>query len=155
MAYRLALWHPRLVTHLFSICTPYFKPAKRYVPLEEYLKQGKATNFGYQLKLRDGQIDGITSKHQIKQVLNAAYSGEGQDVTRGFSIQHGFDIENLSNLKPTKLVSDALLDYYADQYSRNGLRGTSELNSRNWPKTALKFLTSSDVVSDEGAKLSR
>lgn len=76
--------------------------------------------------MRDGQVDGITSKHQIKQFLNAAYGGEGQDGARGFSIHHGFDIENMSNLKPTKLVSDAVLDYYADQYSRNGLRGTSE-----------------------------
>lgn len=36
------------------------------------------------------------------------------------------DTENLSKLQPTKLVSDAVLDYYADQYSKNGLRGTSE-----------------------------
>lgn len=126
VAYRLALWHPRLVTHLISVCTPYSKPAKHYVTLEEYFKQGKVTNFGYQLKLRDGQVDGITSKHQIKQFLNAVYSGDGQEGARVFSNQHGFDLETISNLKPTKLVSDAVLDYYADQYSRNGLRGTSE-----------------------------
>lgn len=123
MAYRLALWYPQLVTHLISVCTPYSKPAQHFVTLEEYIK---VTNFGYQLKLAGGQIDGITSKQQIKQFLNAAYGGQGQDGTPGFSIQHGLNFENLSHLQPTKLVSDAVLDYYADQYSRNGLRGTSE-----------------------------
>lgn len=126
MAYRLALWYPQLVTHLISVCTPYSKPAKSFVPLEEYFKQGKATNFGYQLKLAGGQIDGITSKHEIKQFLIAAYGGRGQDGTPAFSVQHGLDTEKLSKLQPTKLVSDAVLDYYADQYSKNGLRGTSE-----------------------------
>lgn len=123
MAYRLALWYPQLVTHLISVCTPYSKPSQHFVTLEEYIK---VTNFGYQLKLAGGQIDGITSKQQIKQFLNAAYGGQGQDGTPGFSIQHGLNFENLSHLQPTKLVSDAVLDYYADQYSRNGLRGTSE-----------------------------
>lgn len=126
MAYRLALWYPQLVTHLISVCAPYSKPAKHFVPLEEYIKQGKAMNFGYQLKLAGGQVDGITSKHQIKQFLSAAYGGEREDGKPGFSVKHGLDIENLSNLQATKLVSDAVLDYYADQYSRNGLRGTSE-----------------------------
>lgn len=126
MAYRLALWYPQLVTHLISVCTPYSKPAEHFVPLKEYIKQGKVTNFAYQLKLADGQVDGITSKHQIRQFLNAAYGGQGQEGTPGFSVRHGLDFENLSKLQPTKLVSDAVLDYYTDQYSRNGLRGTSE-----------------------------
>ena len=33
IVYRTALWHPTLVSHLFSVCTPYWAPTKTFTPM--------------------------------------------------------------------------------------------------------------------------
>jgi len=35
------------VTHVFSICTPFFKPTKEFVPMDQQLK--KTPQLGYQV----------------------------------------------------------------------------------------------------------
>ncbi|MCJ1465637.1 hypothetical protein MMC07_004256 [Pseudocyphellaria aurata] len=119
IVYRVALWHPRLVTHLFSVCTPYTPPSKHFKPLEHYVEQGILPNFAYQLKLAEGQLEGLTSRDQIRQFLNGIFGGKGPNGELGFDTQHGVLLENLPVLAPTKLVNEATLDYYADQYVRN------------------------------------
>lgn len=131
IAYRVALWHPHLVTHLFSVCTPYSPPSKHFKPLEHYVQQGILPNLAYQLKLADGQVDSLTSRDQIRQFLNGIFGGRGPNGEFGFDIQHGVLLENLPTLSPTGLVNEATLDYYADQYVRNGLHGLCESISRS------------------------
>lgn len=129
--YRVALWHPRLVTHLFSVCTPYSPPSKHFKPLEHYVKQGILPNFAYQLKLADGQLDSLISRDQIRQFLNGIFGGRGPKGERAFDTQHGVLLENLPILSPTTLVDEGTLDYYADQYVRNGMQSLCESFGRS------------------------
>ena len=125
--YRIALWHPDLVTHLFSVCTAYFPPSKEYTSLEDRIKSGQLPNFGYQLQFANDKLeDKVTSREQIKQLLNAMYGGWSPNKERGFDVRHGIHLENLPRLGHTKLVDKKTLDYYANEYARNGMHGPCE-----------------------------
>ncbi|KAL8795312.1 MAG: hypothetical protein Q9195_002182 [Heterodermia aff. obscurata] len=125
IVYRIALWYPDRVTHVFAICTPYTPPSKDYVPLEKLVKSGRLPNFGYQLHLASGEIEErIKSKEQIKMFLNCLFGGTGPNGERGFYVQEGLRFDELPILKPTKLIDEATLDYYADRYKTNGMHGT-------------------------------
>ena len=92
------------------------------------MKSGKLPNFGYQLQLASGRLEeAIRSKEQIKQFLNGMYGGRTPNGQPGFSVTSGVNLEALSQLSPTKLVSQDMLDQYAEQYARNGLHGTCTL----------------------------
>ena len=102
--YRVALWFPDFVTHLFSICTPFWAPSKDFVPLEEMVGS-RIPNFRYQLQLSSGEIEKeIQSKQQIRQVLNAFYGGQGPNGELGFDVKHGIHLKSLHTLSPTKLL---------------------------------------------------
>ena len=103
--YRIALWHPDFVTHVFSICTPYWAPSKQFIPLEDMVKT-VLPNFGYQLQLASGEIEkAIVSKEQIRQFLNGLYGGKGPNGEIGVNVREGVQIENLPKLDPTPLLS--------------------------------------------------
>lgn len=127
MVYRVALWHPQLVTHLFSVCTPFTPPSKEYRSLEFYIKQGILSNFTYQLRLADGQIECLKSKNQIRQFLNGMYGGRGPNGEFAFDTREGVYLNRLPLLEKTQLVSNDILDYYASQYEKNGLNGLCKL----------------------------
>lgn len=102
----MALWYPHFVTHLFSVCTPYWAPSKDYKPLEQLVKT-RLPNFKYQLQLASGEIEkAISSKEQIKQFLNGLYGGRGPNGEVGFIPELGVLLQNLSKLKPTRLLSE-------------------------------------------------
>lgn len=127
IVYRVALWHPQLVTRLFCVCTAYFPPSKEYTPLEDRIKSGQLPNFGYQLQFANDKLeDNIVSKKQIRQMLNAMYGGWSPDKERGFDVRHGIYLEKLPALEHTKLVNEKMLDYYADEYARHGMHGPCE-----------------------------
>lgn len=122
----MALWHPELITHLFSVCTPYLSPSKQFKPLEYYIEQGILPNFAYQLKLADGQLKSLVSRDQIRQFLNGMYGGRGPNGETAFDTQQGCLLDNLPILGPTRLVAGTVLDYYTDQYMKNGLEVSSK-----------------------------
>ncbi|KAL9001569.1 MAG: hypothetical protein Q9169_000144 [Polycauliona sp. 2 TL-2023] len=125
IVYRIALWCPELVTHIFSICTPYTPPSKSYTSLEDMIKSGKVPNFGYQLQLASGQLEeAIRSKAQIQQLLNGLYGGLTSEGLPGFDVKTGVHLDRLHQLKPTKMMNERLLEHYTEQYARNGIHGT-------------------------------
>ena len=106
IVYRVALWYPDFVTHLFSVCTPYWVPSKDFKPLEELVKT-RLPNFTYQLQLASGEIEKhISSKEQIKQFLNALYGGRGPNGEVGFVPEQGVLLQNLPKLNPNRLLSE-------------------------------------------------
>ncbi|KAL8717308.1 MAG: hypothetical protein Q9225_005440 [Loekoesia sp. 1 TL-2023] len=116
IVYRIALWYPKLVTHVFSICTPYTPPSKSFTSLEEIVRSGRLPNFGYQLQLASGQLENvIQSREQIKQMLNSLYGGRTSNGEPGFDVEHGVYLDRLPHLNHTPLVSKETLDLYADQ----------------------------------------
>ncbi|MCJ1478183.1 hypothetical protein MMC13_006859 [Lambiella insularis] len=130
IVYRVALWHPELISSLFSICTPFMAPSKRYVTLQDAVRT-VLPNFGYQLQLGSGEVEKVLdTKQQIRLFLNALYGGRGPNGEVGFSPETGIIFENLSKLGPSPLLSEQELTYYVEEYARNGMRGTL-----NWYRT--------------------
>ena len=114
------------MTHVFAVCTPYNAPASTFVSIEDIVAS-KLPNFGYQIQLASGTVEEhIQTKDQIKQFLNALYGGKGPNGEDGFEVTKGVLFENLEKLRRTRLLSEGLLEYYADQYARNGMHGTCE-----------------------------
>ncbi|KAL8901113.1 MAG: hypothetical protein Q9207_005365 [Kuettlingeria erythrocarpa] len=131
IVYRICLWYPNLVTHAFSVCTPYTPPTKNFTSIEDIVQRGRLPNFGYQLQLASGQLeDAIQSRQQIRQLLNALYGGRTSSGEPGFNVEHGVQLDRLPRLNHTSLLSKKMLDYYADQYAKNGIHGTL-----NWYRT--------------------
>ncbi|MCJ1385733.1 hypothetical protein MMC17_008856 [Xylographa soralifera] len=130
IVYRVALWYPELISHLFSICTPYIAPTKHFVSLEDAVKT-VLPQFGYQIHLASGEVEkAIVSKEQIRQFLNARYGGQGPNGEVLFSPEKGVIFENLSEIGPSPLLTGREIDYYVNEYTNHGLHGTL-----NWYRT--------------------
>ena len=111
MVYRVALWYPSLISLLFSVCTPFGAPKKQYVPLEEQVKTS-LPNFRYQLQFISGEVEEyISSKHRIRQLLNAMYGGRGARGEHGFTVSGGLIFKNLPLIRPTRLLSETVHSY--------------------------------------------
>lgn len=130
LAYRVALWHPELVTHLFTLCVPFAAPTRRYIPLEEFVAT-IAPHFAYQLQFRSRELEhAIRTEDDVKKFLSALYGGRTDDGQIAFYAEEGVILENMFRLRPSKLLSEEELDYYAHEFSRNGLSGPL-----NWYRT--------------------
>ena len=132
VVYRIALWHPSLITAVISICTPFARPSKEYLPLEQVVKT-LLPNLTYQMQLASGEVEKqvqALGREGIKMFLNAMYGGTGPNKEVGFVVEKGVLFSNLPLLGATPLLSPKELDYYAEAYSRNGLKGTL-----NWYRT--------------------
>lgn len=115
IAYRVALWHPEFITHLFVVCTPYWAPTKELKSLEELVKR-RLPNFKYQLQLASGDIEKvITSRDQLRQLLNALYGGKGPNGELGFTARDGLLVENLPKLGASRIISEKVRCYRSQQ----------------------------------------
>ncbi|KAI9824499.1 MAG: hypothetical protein M1819_000854 [Sarea resinae] len=129
VVYRVALWHPELVTHLFSVCTPYFPPSKTYLSTEQVVE--RLPNFTYQLQLSGPSVENsIRTKNRLRMFLRGLYGGLGPHGEMGFTVQEGVQLDKLELLGSSPLVSEKELDYYVDEYDHNGLHGPL-----NWYRT--------------------
>ena len=75
--WRVAQWYPDLVTHVFSVCTPYFRVFDQYVSTEQLTKSG-IPQFGYQLQF--GSADEVVEKvvnseERLRKFLCGLYGG--------------------------------------------------------------------------------
>ncbi|KAF2834398.1 epoxide hydrolase [Patellaria atrata CBS 101060] len=130
VVWRAAMWHPELITHVFSVCTPFAPVHKQYISTEDMVK-GPLPQFGYQLHLASPEVEGkITTKEEIRQFLNGMYGGKGASGELMFDPTKGIIFENLLKVGKSKLLTERELEYYVDQYHRNGLHGTV-----NWYRT--------------------
>ena len=125
VVYRIALHYPKLVSAVFSICTPFTPPSKKYVPATVL------PNFKYQLQLKGPDVEAnIVGEEKLRQFLNGMYGGIGSNGEKAFSVAHGVYFDNLSKLNSTQLLDKAELDFYAKQYARTGMHGPL-----NWYRT--------------------
>lgn len=105
LAYRVALWHPELVSHVFTLCVPYAAPTRHYIPLEDFVAT-IAPHFAYQLQFRSGGLEKvIRSEEDIKKFLSALYGGRTEDRQVGFDAEEGVLLENMARLQPSRLLS--------------------------------------------------
>ncbi|KAK2865399.1 hypothetical protein FQN49_003613 [Arthroderma sp. PD_2] len=141
IVYRIALYEPEFVTHLFSVCTPYWQPTKEFQSLEKVV--AKVPFFGYQVQLANGGLENILqTKEQIRQFLNAMYGARTAKGEAAVSMEKGLLLEKLPGVQETPLFSKAEMDYYVDEFSRTGLQGPVSwyrTREQNW-KEEQEFL---------------
>ncbi|KAF1962007.1 alpha/beta-hydrolase [Byssothecium circinans] len=124
VVWRAALWHPELVTHVFSVCTPYAPPSKEYISTEDLVK-GPLPQFGYQLHLASGEVEKVIKDEQsIRQFLKGMFGGRGPNGEIVFSPERGVLSDNLPLIGDSKLLNGKILDYYVQEYSRHGIHST-------------------------------
>ncbi|PFH58798.1 hypothetical protein XA68_13190 [Ophiocordyceps unilateralis] len=118
LVWRIALWHPKLVKAVFSVCTPFFNiPTSRFVSLEQHLADGNLTHFQYQLQFKGPDVENvIQGKEKIRQFLSAMYGGTDNNGELGFSTEQGVLLHKLPEIGSPPLLSEEELDYYVDQY---------------------------------------
>jgi len=104
--WRTVLYHPGLVSHVFSVCTPYDTPKKQYISIEDLIN-GPAPQFGYQIHLASGEVEKkIHSKDDIRRFLCGMFGGRGVNKEYVFSPRQGVLFENLSKIEGPCLMSD-------------------------------------------------
>ena len=131
VVWRMAQWHPDLVTHVIVVCTTYARPQKKYISIEQLITSGGLPNLGYQLHLASPEVESrIRSEQDVRKFLHGMYGAIGPNGETIFSPEKGVLFENLDKIGKTRLLTDSEMDYYVSQYSRNGLHGAS-----NWYRT--------------------
>ncbi|PSK53182.1 hypothetical protein B9Z65_3382 [Elsinoe australis] len=130
VVYRFAQWYPELVTHVFSVCTPYVAPSPKYFSSED-LANGPVPQFGYQVQLASGEVEAaVQTRDDIEQFLNGVYGGKVPEGKVFMTPNKGVDLSLLGKVERSRLVEDEEMKYVVDQYSRNGIHGPL-----NWYRT--------------------
>ncbi|EKV16038.1 Epoxide hydrolase, putative [Penicillium digitatum PHI26] len=130
LAYRIALWHPELVSHLFTVCVHYVRPTAKYFLMEDLIRD-VTPNFAYQLQFKSGEVEKVVrSKDEIRQFLLALYGGRTEAGESGFDAYKGVLLDKLGELKLSRLLSEEELEFYTNEFVRNGIHGPL-----NWYRT--------------------
>lgn len=93
--YRIAQWKPQLVTHVFSVCSPYAKVTEKFVSTQDLIDQG-TTQFGYQLQFgsEDGKVEGVVrDETRMRRFLNGAYGGRASSNGYFMTPQDGVNLK--------------------------------------------------------------
>jgi len=130
-AWRMALWHPEIVTAVFSVVGLYLPPDRPpFVEHEELARQNPF--FGYQLQLASDNLTRIVdaSPENLRGFLNSIYDGVGPNGEEVFTVDVGLHEELLGIIGPAALMSRSWMDYYVREIGRNSFRGPT-----NWYRT--------------------
>ncbi|CAI6337334.1 unnamed protein product [Periconia digitata] len=124
VVWRAALWHPDLISHVFSVCTPYSAPSKQYISTED-LARGPLPQFGYQIQLASGEVEKfIKDEPSIRQFLKGIYGAKGANGEHLMIPEQGIIPETLPLVGDSRLLNGKMLDYYVQEYSRHGIHST-------------------------------
>ncbi|KAG8624322.1 hypothetical protein KVT40_007389 [Elsinoe batatas] len=130
VVYRFAQWHPELVTHVFSVCTPYASPSTVYMSSEQ-LANGPVPQFGYQVHLASGEVEkGVKTRENLEQFLSGVYGGKVPEGRTFMTPTKGIDLSLLGKVERSRLVEEEEMKYVVDQYARKGIHGPL-----NWYRT--------------------
>ncbi|KAI5246529.1 hypothetical protein E4T43_02699 [Aureobasidium subglaciale] len=132
VVYRTAQWYPKLVTHLFSICTPYTAPSRQFISLKEMV-DGPLPQFGYQIQLFGPNLEeNLRTYDQVRRFLKAVYGGRSEQGRSCFRPDVGLDFEAMKTIGTAPSLSGEELEFYTSEYMRHGLHGPL-----NWYRTRL------------------
>lgn len=148
VVYRVALYKPDLVTHIFSFCTPFFPPTTEYEPLPIVVAE-RLHNFGYQVHFATGQVQAaVQSPTEIRQFLANMFGARTADRKKAFSAEHGLLLDVQPHVTKSILLDDAEMDYYVQEYKRHGVNGPL-----NWYRTReVNFMDEYAYFFDNGKK---
>ncbi|KAL2164457.1 hypothetical protein VTH06DRAFT_3673 [Thermothelomyces fergusii] len=124
VAWRFALWYPQLLRCVFSVCTPFWSVSDAFFTKEQIVR--RLPNFGYQLQFERTDVeDAVQGRDKIRTLLRAMYGGQRADGQPVFGVAEGVRLDLLEDdqIGESPLLSREELDFYADQYVKNGMRG--------------------------------
>jgi hypothetical protein len=108
--WRAAQWYPDLITHVFSVCTPYTAPHKVYFSTEDLVK-GQLPQFGYQLHLASGEVEkSVKDEQSIRQFLRGLYGARGPNGELVFDPEKGILAENLPVISESRILNGKVSD---------------------------------------------
>lgn len=97
--------HPELVTHVFSVCTPYTPAHKHYSSLEDLVK-GPLPQFGYQIHLASGEVEKIVnSEETLRQFLKGIHGATGPNREAIFDPVKGVIAEHLPKVGESRILN--------------------------------------------------
>ncbi|KAF2875333.1 Alpha/Beta hydrolase protein [Massariosphaeria phaeospora] len=129
VVWRAAQRYPELISHVFSVCTPYSPPREEYLSTEDLVKA--LPQFAYQLHLASGEVEkSVKDEQSIRQFLQGMYGGKGPNGEVVFDPNQGVFVEHLPLIGEGGLLHGKVLDYYVKEYSRHGIHSTL-----NWYRT--------------------
>lgn len=104
VTYRVVLWHPDLVSHVFTVIMPYTPPSESYISLEDLATERPP--FKYQLQLASGEVEKqIQTRENIRQFLKGMFGATGPGGELLFTLFGGIQFDNLPNMKDPTLLS--------------------------------------------------
>ena len=137
IATRTYLYHPELVSHIFTLGTPYLPPLKEWLEFEDYI--AKYPTFKYQGQFAGKELEQrLSTKAALRQFWIATYGGQGPNGEAAFSTERAL-FENWPLLIRSDLLSEEgtcrasaaavagrltstiELIYYVEEYARNGI----------------------------------
>lgn len=108
--WRAAQWYPDLVSHVFSVCTPYTAPHREYFSTEDLVK-GQLPQFAYQLHLASGEVEkSVKDEQSIRQFLKGMYGAKGPKGEIAFDPEKGVLGENLPSIGESKVLNGKVRD---------------------------------------------
>jgi pimeloyl-ACP methyl ester carboxylesterase len=140
IVYRIAMRHPKLISALFSVCTPFAPPRKDFLPASVL------PNFKYQIQLAGPDVEAaIVGEQKIREFLSGMFGGRAPSGQATFDAAHGVFFDRLSGVSPSPLLSKEEMDFYVKRYAIHGMHGplnwyrTGELNFEDEKEYAEKF----------------
>lgn len=112
VVYRVAQFYPELVTHVFSVATPYFPVLREYRSADDLVKGGLRV-FAYQLQL--GSAEHVVEKclgkdeRKARRFLNGIYGGKPRSGKSFMTGEEGVDlgmVEGREEIRKTPLLDD-------------------------------------------------
>ena len=111
VVWRAAQWYPNLISHVFSVCTPYAPPREQFVSIED-LANGPLPQFGYQIHLASGEVEKIVKDETtIRQFLQGMYGGKGPNDEPVFVPEKGVVAENLGLVGESRILNGKVSDF--------------------------------------------
>jgi soluble epoxide hydrolase / lipid-phosphate phosphatase len=101
VVYRAAQFQPNLISHVFSVATPYMPVSNEYVSTEK-LVQGPLPQFGYQLQLGsdDQKVERVVKDEAtMRKFLTGIYGGKLSSKEQFMTPEKGVNLEALANEK--------------------------------------------------------
>jgi len=118
VVFRFALYYPKLISAIISICTPFTPPQRNFVDGAMVLP-----NFKYQQQLRGPDVEAtIVGEEKIRQFLNGMYLGRSAKGPP-FTTDYGCHFDNLPGVGPSPLLSKDEMNFYVKRYMMNGMHG--------------------------------
>lgn len=124
IATRTYLHHPDLVSHIFTLGTPYLPPEKEWLEFDQYI--AKYPTFKYQGQFAGKALEErLSSKEALRQFWIATYGGRGPNGEAAFSTERAL-FENWPLLQRSDQLTEEELIFYVEEYARNGIGAARE-----------------------------